>query len=59
VTYGARGDVPVPGQYDGDGKADFAVWRPPAGGAPGGTWLIRDVGTYPVGTLGDIPAMLG
>lgn len=52
VTFGLRGDLPVPGQYDGDGKADFAVWRP-------GGWYVRDVGTYPLGTLGDIPAALG
>lgn len=31
------GDVPVPADYDGDGRADLAVWRP----AEGGWYIVR------------------
>jgi hypothetical protein len=33
------GDVPVPSDYDGDGRADIAVWRP-----ADGTWWIVNSG---------------
>ncbi len=36
LTFGNPGDVPVPADYDGDGTADAAVWRPSTG-----AWWIR------------------
>jgi FG-GAP-like repeat len=36
VAWGGLGDQPVPGDYDGDGRDDLAVFRPSAG-----SWFLR------------------
>jgi hypothetical protein len=40
LSFGQAGDVPVPGDYDGDGRADLAVFRPSTA-----QWVILPSGT--------------
>ena len=54
VSFGLLSDVPAQGDYDGDGKADIAVYRPSEG-----RWYVRTatgaVVTYSWGLRGDQP----
>jgi subtilisin family serine protease len=47
---GASTDIPVPGDYNGDGRTDRAVFRPSTG-----QWLMHGIGTTAWGQNGDIP----
>lgn len=55
AEWGMNGDVPVPGDFDGDGKTDFAIFRP----STGAWWIVRssDSTTFGLtfGQNGDLP----
>jgi hypothetical protein len=52
--WGAPGETPVPGDYDGDGRADIATWQ-----TLDGTWWILEADgpgwSYQWGVPGDTP----
>jgi hypothetical protein len=50
VQWGADGDVPVPGDYDGDGTIDVAVWRPATG-----VWYVAGGAHVQWGAPDDVP----
>jgi hypothetical protein len=50
VAWGGGDDIPVPGDYNGDGITDVAVFRPSTG-----EWFVRNQFTVVWGGSGDIP----
>jgi hypothetical protein len=56
LVWGQPGDIPVPGDYDGDRKTDLAVWRSAAQGSSAFHVRRSSDGTYviqPWGQSGD------
>jgi hypothetical protein len=53
VQWGVPGDVPVPGDFNGDGTTDVAVYR-----SSSGVWLVQGLLPVQWGIPGDL-AMLG
>jgi hypothetical protein len=49
---GLSGDVPVPGDYDGDGLTDIAIFR-----ASTNTWHVLGQFAIVFGASGDIPVL--
>lgn len=49
VAWGGAGDVPVPGDYNGNGSIDTAVFRPSTG-----VWYVRGGVTVGWGGAGDV-----
>ena len=51
VQWGQNGDVPLPADYTGDGRAGRAVWRP----STGQWWWIHGRSPVQWGQPGDVP----
>ena len=51
--WGTSGDVPLQGDFDGDGKTDFAIYRPSSGAGNSSWWITKSSdNTYYSVTLG-------
>ena len=50
ASWGTATDIPVPGDYNGDGTTDIAVFRPSSG-----QWFILGQSTVGWGGTGDLP----
>ncbi|MEZ5429292.1 MAG: choice-of-anchor J domain-containing protein [Pyrinomonadaceae bacterium] len=66
ADWGVNGDDLTPGDFDGDGNADIAVWRPFSSGQPSGNafFYILQSGTNTLrtedfGQMGDDPSVIG
>ncbi|MBX3282947.1 MAG: FG-GAP repeat protein, partial [Acidobacteria bacterium] len=56
APFGISTDIPAAGDYDGDGKADLAVYRPDAQGLFYILGSSAGFSVIPFGLAGDIPA---
>ncbi len=55
-VWGIPTDIPVPGDYDGDGRDDVAVWRV----STGEWWILKSTGGFTnpaLGQTGDLPTV--
>ncbi len=57
IRWGVGGDIRTPGDFDGDGKTDIAIWRPSAAPSTSTYWVRRasdgGVQTFGYGNTGD------